>query len=256
MGYSKAVVAALEFVWGEGFLSPGGPEEVAVLVGTHDLRGSRILDVGCGLGGIDLLLARVYGAGEVVGIDVNPEVIVLAQALAARKGFSHAVSFQAYAPGPLPFPDGSFDVVFSKDAMVHVADKASLYAEVMRVLRPGGRLMASDWFWMPDAGHHPLVKAWVGDNPLGFVFTTVAEARDALAAAGFEGVEIRDRHREIAARNRAEITRLEGPALQELIALVGEDIAQGRLSSARGRQPVLDAAALIPSHIHGLKPSL
>jgi ubiquinone/menaquinone biosynthesis C-methylase UbiE len=86
VGYSKAVVMALEFVWGEGFLSPGGPREVQVLVGTRDLRGSRILDVGCGLGGIDLLLAETYGAREVVGIDINPDVIVHARELAEKRG--------------------------------------------------------------------------------------------------------------------------------------------------------------------------
>ena len=255
MGYSKAFIEALEFVWGEGFLSPGGPEEVQAIVGDHDLRGSRILDFGSGLGGIAMLLAQVHGAREVVGIDVSPDAISLARGLAGRKGFSDRVSFELCAPGPLPIADQSFDVVFSKDAMVHVEDKRALYADIMRVLRPGGRLIASDWLWMPDAASNPLVKAWVRDNPLGFVFTTVAEARAGLEAAGFLEVAVRDRHHQIAERNRAEIARLEDPdVMKDLVALVGEDVAHDRLRSARGRQPVLDAAALIPSHLHGLKP--
>jgi SAM-dependent methyltransferase len=162
--------------------------------------------------------------------------------------------FEVFTPGPLPFADGSFDVLFSKDAMVHVADKNSLYADVMRVLRPGGELIVSDWLWMPDAAQNPLVKAWVKENPLGFVFSTVAEVHAALEAAGFEDITIQDRHLEIAAGNKAEIARLEGPAMAELTGLVGEEIAQDRLRSARGRQPVLDSAALIPSHIYGRKP--
>ena len=187
MGYSKALITALEFVWGEGFLSPGGPEEVQTLVENHDLHGSRILDFGCGLGGIDMQLVETCGAREIVGIDVVPDVIVLARALAEKKGLSDLVSFQLYTPGPLPFADSSFDVVFSKDAMVHVADKKSLYADVMRVLRPGGWLIASDWLWMPDATSNPLVKSWVKDNPLGFVFTTVEEARAGLTSCWISG---------------------------------------------------------------------
>ena len=256
MGYSTAFVTALEFVWGEGFLSPGGVEEVEALVGDHDLRGARILDFGCGLGGIDLILAERYGAREVVGIDVVPDVITLARGLAERKGLSGRVTFELSTPGPLPFPGSSFDAVFSKDAMVHVADKRALYGEFMRVLRPGGRLIASDWLWMTEAENNPLVKTYVGDNPLGFVFTTPAEANAELVAAGFLDVEIRDRHQHIAARNRAEIARLEGPALDELVTLVGEEVAHGRLRSARARQPVLEAAALIPSHLHARKPDV
>jgi ubiquinone/menaquinone biosynthesis C-methylase UbiE len=254
MGYSKAFVAALEFVWGEGFLSPGGPEEVDALVSGHDLRGRRILDVGSGLGGISLLLAETYGARDVVGIDVNADAVSLARALTERRGLADRVTFQCVTPGPLPFSDQSFDVVFSKDAMVHVADKATLYAEIKRVLRSGGWLLASDWLWMPDAANNPLVKSYVRDNPLGFVFTTVAGAQAALEATGFQDISLRDRHQVIAARNRAETARLEGSAMDDLIAIVGEEIAADRLRSSRARQPVLDAAALIPTHITARKP--
>lgn len=255
MGYTKAFVAALEFVWGEGFLSPGGPEEVRAIVSRHGVRGAKVLDIGCGLGGVDLLLVSEHGASHVVGIDVNPDVIVLARELAERKGLSRAVTFAATAPGPLPFPDESFDVVFSKDAMVHVPDKAVFYAEIMRVLKPGGRLMAADWFWKPDAANDPLVKAWVGDNPIGFIFTTRAEARAALDGAGFEEVAMVDRRSEIAAVNRGEVARLEGPIMKELAARVGEEVAEGRLKSARGRQSVLDSGGLLPTFIYGRKPA-
>ena len=63
MQYAKAFTDALQFAWGPGFLSPGGPEEVAEMVHGLDLKGARLLDVGSGLGGVDLLLAGVHGAG-------------------------------------------------------------------------------------------------------------------------------------------------------------------------------------------------
>jgi ubiquinone/menaquinone biosynthesis C-methylase UbiE len=256
MAYTKEFVTALEFVWGEGFLSPGGPDEVRALIGNHDLRGKRILDFGSGLGGIDILLAETYGAAEVVGIDIEPDLIKLARALVERRGLSDRVSFQLATPGALAFPDRAFDVVFSKDAMVHVSDKAMLLSEIARVLKPGGRLIASDWLWEPGAATNPLVKNWIGDNPLGFVFTTVLEARRALEAAGFLDIEFRDRNRQIADRNNAEVARLESPELKVLVAKVGEELAQQRLRSSKARQPVLDAKVLIPTHLLGRNPDL
>ena len=53
MQYSKAFTDALQFMWGDGFLSPGGPAEVAEMLEGHDIAGKRLLDIGSGLGGVD-----------------------------------------------------------------------------------------------------------------------------------------------------------------------------------------------------------
>ena len=151
MQYAKDFTDALQFMWGDGFLSPGGPEEVAEMVAGLDLTGKRVLDVGSGLGGVDILLAAKHGAAEVVGIDVEPQLVKSARALISAKGLAERVRFQLVEPGPLPFPDARFDVVFSKDAMVHIEDKAALYAEVLRVLKPGGWFTAADWLWAEGA---------------------------------------------------------------------------------------------------------
>jgi phosphoethanolamine N-methyltransferase len=256
MQYAKDFAAALQFVWGDGFLSPGGPEEVAEMVAGIDLAGKRVLDVGSGLGGIDLLLAATHGAAEVVGIDVEPQLVDAARALVAGKGLSQRVRFQLVEPGPLPFPDASFDVVFSKDAMVHIEDKAGLYAEVLRVLKPGGWFTASDWLWAEGAAQSPVVDAWLSMGPLKFVFTPPAVALQAMAAAGFADARITDLRARLQQSNRKEIELLEGPARAQLAAVVGETMAKNRLASARGRQGALDSGDLIPSHLRGRRPSL
>lgn len=112
--YSQAFVDALQFLWGEGFLSPGGPEEVAVLLAGETLAGKRVLDIGAGVGGIDALLVARHHALEVVGIDVEPLLVESARSLIARRGLSDRISFRLVDPGPLPFADASFDVVFSR----------------------------------------------------------------------------------------------------------------------------------------------
>lgn len=155
--YAKAFTDALQFMWGKGFLSPGGPEEVAEMVRGIDLRGKLVLDIGSGLGGVDILLVREHGAKEVVGIDVEPQLIDEARHNVQAAGLEDRIRFDLVEPGPLPFADESFDVVFTKDAMVHIADKAALYKEVLRVLKKGGIFTGADWIWGPDAGTSAVV---------------------------------------------------------------------------------------------------
>ena len=255
MQYAKEFTDALQFMWGEGFLSPGGPEEVAEMVAGIELRGTSVLDIGSGLGGIDLLLAGTYGAAKVIGIDVEPQLVDSAGALVARKGFAPRITFLLVEPGPLPFPDASFDVVFSKDAMVHIEDKAALYAEVLRVLKPGGWFTAADWLWAEGAAESPVVTAWVSKGPLKFMFTPPAAALQAMTAAGFVEARVTDLRLQLQQSNRKEIDVLAGPARQRLAAIVGQTMADNRLASAKGRQAALDSGDLIPSHLRGRRPS-
>jgi len=241
MQYPKAFSDALQFMWGEGFLSPGGPEEVREMLRDHAIGGRIVLDIGSGVGGVDILLAGEHGAAEVVGIDVEPRLIEEARERVRAAGLEDRIRFDLVEPGPLPYADGSFDAVFSKDAMVHIPDKAALFAEVMRVLKPGGRFIAADWLWKEGAENSPSVMAWMAAIPLTFAFTTPAEAeRDCRAA--------------LQASNRREMEALEGPLREKLAAVVGPDMAMSRLVSARGRQGALDAGELVPVHISAAKP--
>lgn len=254
MQYAKAFSDALQFVWGKGFLSPGGPGEVRAMLQGESIRDRRVLDIGCGVGGVDILLAREHGAAEVVGIDVEERLVEEAQALVREEGLEACIRIELVEPGPLPFDSESFHVVFSKDAMVHIPDKQALYAEVLRVLKPGGRFVAADWLWSEGAETSPAVVAWLSKGPLSFAFTTPREAEQTLREAGFAEAAVTDCRAALQASNRDEIRWLDGPAMADLAALVGAETAQGRLTSARGRQTVLDSGDLIPSFLSGRKP--
>ena len=78
--YDDQHIAFLEDLWGDGFLSPGGADEALRVVEGLDLRGKRVLDIGCGSGAIAVLLARDCGAAEVIGIDVEDQVCAAARA--------------------------------------------------------------------------------------------------------------------------------------------------------------------------------
>ena len=82
--YPEPVIGFLEMLWGRGWLSPGGPEELSRLLDNEDLRGRHVLDIGCGAGGIDCLLVSQYGAARVTGIDVEASVLAAARARTHR----------------------------------------------------------------------------------------------------------------------------------------------------------------------------
>lgn len=254
MQYAKAFTDALQFMWGEGFLSPGGPQEVADMLAGRNISGWHVLDVGSGLGGVDLVLVQSHGAGSVVGIDVEEQLIEAAAGLVASRGLSDRISFRLVEPGRLPFPDSKFDMVFSKDALVHVNDKPLFFQEALRVLKPGGVVVVADWLWSEGAATSPVVLDWLSKGPLKFEFTTLRQAAEALESAGFSEVDVKDLAHLLQASNREEIRVLEGPARQKLAQLVGQEMAESRLRSARGRQAALDSGDLLPSHMSGRRP--
>jgi ubiquinone/menaquinone biosynthesis C-methylase UbiE len=108
--------------------------------------GDAVLDVGCGTGTLAMEVARRVGrAGRVAGIDPGTQQIARARAKAARRHVP--IEFQIGVIEQLPFPDSTFDVVFSTLMMHHVPAplKRQGLAEIARVLKPGGRLVIADF---------------------------------------------------------------------------------------------------------------
>ena len=104
-------------------------------------RGTTVLDVGCGIGGSSRILARDYGF-VATGVTISPSQVRRAQELTPPE---LPVRFQTGDAMELPFPDASFDVVWSVEAGPHMPDKAVFAKELLRVLKPGGALVVADW---------------------------------------------------------------------------------------------------------------
>ncbi|MEB3332994.1 MAG: methyltransferase domain-containing protein [Synechococcaceae cyanobacterium] len=104
--------------------------------------GSRVLDVGCGIGGSARILARDYGF-EVLGISISPAQIARARQLTPAD-LPHC-RFAVMDALDLQLPDQSFDAVWSVEASPHMPDKQRYADEMLRVLRPGGLLAVADW---------------------------------------------------------------------------------------------------------------
>jgi phosphoethanolamine N-methyltransferase len=252
--YHADLIAMLEEIWGEGFLSPGGEGEVARLIGDTDISGASVLDIGCGAGGIDIALVARHGAGFVTGIDVEDPVLDRARVLVGAAGLGERIGLVKVAPGPLPFPPGSVDLVFSKDSIVHIPDKVALMAEVFRVLKPGGRFIASDWLIGHDGAPSPGMAAYVAAEGLDFGMASPGRYAQAMAAAGFVGISTESRnawYREVAVE---ELARLRGPVGAAAAQRVGQAFVDKNAEVWARMIPVLQSGEHCPTHLRARKP--
>ncbi|WP_436792902.1 class I SAM-dependent methyltransferase [Actinospongicola halichondriae] len=143
----------------------------------------RVIDVGSGLGGPARHLARAHGC-HVLGVDLTQELCDVATDLTRRVGLSDQVEIRQGDALALPVPDASFDVVWTQHVSMNIADKARLFQEMRRVVRPGGRLAFFDLLSGPNQPIHFPVP-WAED-PSASALATADETRDLVTGAGFE----------------------------------------------------------------------
>ena len=252
--YGETFVAGLEWMWGEGFLSPGGEEEVARIVAGAPIDGARVLDVGCGLGTVDVLLVERFGAAHVTGIDVEAPLVARAAACVEAAGLADRISISIVSPGPFPFEDAAFDVVFSKDSMIHIPDKRALYEDIHRVLAPGGWMVLSDWFGN-GLEPTPAMREWLDVVGLTFRLESIEASAALVEACGFTDVEWRDRNAWYAQVIEDEIATLTGDNYPRLVERLGPEAAAQRLDSTTKKKVIVDGGELRPGHLRARKPS-
>ena len=158
----------------------------AAQITAHD----RVLDLGCGIGNILIVLAEgIDFAHPLQGVDVSPDLIRIGQREIARAGLRDRIALQVAAATRLPFDDGAFDVVLTSHVLKHLDDEALLagFREVARVLRPGGRFL----LWEFDKRPRSALLFWsarLSGLPPPFRLRTTTEFSRALLLTGFHRV--------------------------------------------------------------------
>ena len=181
----------------------------------------RVLDVGSGLGGPSRYLAWRYGC-RVSGVDLTAEFVRVAEMLTGMTGLVARVDYRQGNALDLPFEDMSFDVVWSQNVAMNIADRDRLYREMRRVLKSGGKLALQEVAAGPGGEPHYPVQ-WAREPGISFLFTPEA-TRQKLEASGFRVLTWQDTTEEAleSAKRRAQLSAAAPPPLGTHLIL-GDD---------------------------------
>ena len=139
LGYDPKIVKSIPKLIIDSFCGVGNPFSLGPI---HE--GETVLDIGCG-GGFDVIFAAIMVGpkGEIIGIDVTPEMLERSKKNLQETSFENVTLRQATAE-ELPFPDNNFDVIISNGVFNLIPEKAKAFSEIFRVLKLDGRLMVAD----------------------------------------------------------------------------------------------------------------
>ncbi len=181
--YTMNGIKRYEQIFGKDFISTGGLETTRQLTARLDLKpGDKVLDVGCGIGGSAYYMVNTYGA-SVTCIDLSANMISLAKDRAKTEPAS--ITFEEADVMIREYDPASFDVIYSRDTLLHIRNKSELFEKFMTWLKPGGQLLISDYCITSDQlTEH--TKSYLAQR--NYFLTNVNTYGELLSSAGFEKV--------------------------------------------------------------------
>ncbi|KAI3387714.1 hypothetical protein SNEBB_001868 [Seison nebaliae] len=188
--YKMPSILKYEFMFGEGFVSTGGKETTEELMKKYlknfrskfrENRRPRLLDVGCGIGGGDEYLSKELDI-EIVGIDLSYNMIDVARK--ASKNFK--IIYDVADVMKVEYGAEAFDLIYSRDAILHIKDKLTLFQRFNKWLKPTGELLITDYGHAGNEWNDEF-SAYVKQR--GYTLTTPKEYGELLEKAGFKSVD-------------------------------------------------------------------
>ncbi|MCP4332003.1 MAG: methyltransferase domain-containing protein [Gammaproteobacteria bacterium] len=209
--YLESSILQYESIYGEDFVSPGGRELAFQLINGMALApDSRVLDVGCGLGGSAFVMAGDFGL-QVDAIDLSRNMLALAERKLEANGLADRVSLQWGDCLELDCSD-RYDAIYSRDVFLHIADKARLFTVLNRALKSGGQLLFTDYCCAPEPWSDEF-NVYVQER--GYILHTTDEYAELIDRAGFEQINAQDVTHRFIEILRTELDRIESLSLAQ-----------------------------------------
>ncbi|MCC6259888.1 MAG: methyltransferase domain-containing protein [Anaerolineales bacterium] len=202
--YTRESILKYEKIFGKNFVSTGGAESTREIIAMLNLKpGMKVLDIGSGLGGSAFMMAQEYGA-QVHGLDLSHNMLDIAQERLHELNLEKQVSFE-YGDFLESQIDAQYDVVYSRDAFLHIHDKAKLFQVIFKTLKPNGLLFFTDYCW-GEGEHSEEFLAYVAQR--GYAMYTPKEYGEFIKAAGFKDVQALDKTKLFGDYLRLELEKL------------------------------------------------
>lgn len=221
-----------EYLWGEGFLVPGGPVQLRELIKPlHLRRGSNLVEFAAGLGGATRFIARETGAW-VVGLERSSELAALGMAASEAVGLGKQAAIRPYNPGELALAPGAFDAALGRFATWELAERERFLRAAGQGLAAGGRLLLVDLVQREPGRALELWRESVGNPP---PLWTREQYSDCLRGAGFGvhfAIDVTPPHRALIRDGwRRLAKRIEGLAA-DVLAGIAEEARRWHLQAA------------------------
>jgi phosphoethanolamine N-methyltransferase len=220
--YSRTGILRYEKIFGEHYISTGGhatTEDLCARLGSALRPAVRVLDVGSGIGGAAFHLARAYGA-KVTGIDLAEEMDAIARERVVQLGLTDSVDFILADVLKTDFPQ-PFDIIWSRDAFMHIPDKARLFSRLYSLMAPGGRLVITDYARGKTPGS-PEFERYIENT--GYSVIEPEKYGEVLRGAGFVNVVVDDSTAKFIEILRAEESRLVSERADFLASFSASDL--------------------------------
>lgn len=189
--YSQTFIFRLEWIFGHTFVSTGGEATTRHFCGRFGLRhNQRVLDVGCGTGGSAFFMARHYGV-EIHGVDISTNMINIAieRLGQCESRLKNKIQFEIQDIVEADYDSNTYDLIYSRDVILHIHEKDKLFAKLHRWLKPGGILFITDYCKGTGEATQNYLEY---EKAACSKFVTVSAYGSLLRAAGFRDVKEED----------------------------------------------------------------